>query len=168
MTKNSSSSRVPAALSSKKPPQLPRNGELVEIMSRFKRASRAERNCNQRHRLCTLHSNRMEKDRARVPNTTYSTGNTHTPEGLKDTRAKAKSRFPMCEQRDTQHIEQEILPEASKTDRQHPCTACTSGGSEPLGKRTNQRSRQGSTTLASHAAPRVKHGTRPKLSPRCP
>ena len=26
---------------------------LVEIMSRFQRASRAERNCNQRHRLCT-------------------------------------------------------------------------------------------------------------------
>ena len=56
MTKNSSSSRAPAALSSKKPPQTAK-----------KRASRAERNCKQKHRLCTLlHSNRLEKDRFRI------------------------------------------------------------------------------------------------------
>ena len=36
-------------------------------MSRFQSASRAERNCNQKHRLCTfLHSDRMEKDRFRI------------------------------------------------------------------------------------------------------
>ena len=42
--KNSSSSRAPAALSSKKTRRkLPRNGRLGEIMSRFQRASRTER-----------------------------------------------------------------------------------------------------------------------------
>ena len=46
MMKNSSSSR--------KPPQTAKNGALVEIMSRFQRANRAERNRNQKHRLCTL------------------------------------------------------------------------------------------------------------------
>ena len=62
------------------------------------------------------------------------------------------------------HVEQEILPQASKTGRQHPCTDCTSGCSEPLGKRVNQRSRPKSTTLASqqqggNAAPRALRNT---------
>ena len=50
-----------------KTPQTAKNGALVEIMSRFQRANRAERNCNQKHRLCTLlHSNRMEAKRLRI------------------------------------------------------------------------------------------------------
>ena len=76
---------------------------------------------------------------------------------------------------------QEILPQASKTDRRHPRTACTSCCSKPLGKRVNHRSRPRSTTLASQqqreeAAPHVvphevgaavsvvANGTRPQLS----
>ena len=42
MMKNSSSSKAPAALSSKKPPQTAKNGALAEIMPRFQRSNRAE------------------------------------------------------------------------------------------------------------------------------
>ena len=43
MMKNSSSSRAPAALSSKNRRKLSGNEVLVETMSRFRRASRAEK-----------------------------------------------------------------------------------------------------------------------------
>ena len=78
---------------------------------------------------------------SRKIHTLYSTGNTQSPEqGLKETRAKAKSRFPSANSATRRHADQEVLPKATTADRRLPSTVCTTTHQDPQPRHHRQSS----------------------------
>ena len=68
-------------------------------------------------------------------------------------RGEGKVQIPKCEQRDSGHVKQEILPKSSITDQQHPSTVCATTNRDPHPHR--HRDPQPRTTSPSSVVAKV-------------